>query len=164
MYSYYNSSYTEDLTDLMVVGCIIGLLISFVFGCITLSINENKGYEGGFAWGFWLGIIGIIVVACKPTYVPAEMYSSEKASGGLGRGSWKCSCGRYNANDISSCICGRSKDDLLQGQEEQQKAIPSGNTEVLKKVEALKKYKELLDQEVITQEEFDVLKKTILMQ
>ncbi len=37
-----------------------------IFGFVTKTINENKGYEGGFAWGFFLGILGVIVVACKP--------------------------------------------------------------------------------------------------
>ncbi len=49
------------------IGYIIGGLIAcIIFGCITKYINESKGYNGGFAWGFWLNIIGIIVVACKP--------------------------------------------------------------------------------------------------
>ena len=56
---YYSSSYA--------IGYIVGGLISAViFGLITKYINESKGYKGGFAWGFWLSIIGIIVVACKP--------------------------------------------------------------------------------------------------
>lgn len=29
-------------------------------------MNQEKGYDGGFAWGFFLGIIGIIVVAVRP--------------------------------------------------------------------------------------------------
>jgi len=41
------------------------LIIHIILGIATKSINESKGYTGGFAWGFFLGIIGIIVVACK---------------------------------------------------------------------------------------------------
>ena len=37
-----------------------------VCGAITKHINESKGYTNGFGWGAWLGIIGIIIVACKP--------------------------------------------------------------------------------------------------
>lgn len=49
------------------LGYIVGGLIGCViFGCITKYINNSKGYEGGFAWGFWLNLIGVIVVACKP--------------------------------------------------------------------------------------------------
>ena len=54
---YYNGS----------LGYIVGGLIGCViFGFITKYINNSKGYEGGFAWGFWLNLIGVIVVACKP--------------------------------------------------------------------------------------------------
>jgi len=47
----------------MLVVIIIGLIIC---GFITQGINKSKGYEGGFAWGLFLGIIGIIVVAVRP--------------------------------------------------------------------------------------------------
>lgn len=46
-----------------IIGGLIGCII---FGFVTQYINNSKGYEGGFAWGFWLNIIGVIVVACKP--------------------------------------------------------------------------------------------------
>ena len=42
------------------------LLYCVVCGLISKYINESKGYANGFAWGAWLGIIGIIVVLCKP--------------------------------------------------------------------------------------------------
>ena len=48
----------------------IGLLIScIVFGIITRCINSAKGRDGGFWWGFFLGAIGIIVVACRRSVV-----------------------------------------------------------------------------------------------
>ncbi len=36
-----------------------------IWGFATKTVNENKGYEGGFWLGFFLGIIGFIIVACK---------------------------------------------------------------------------------------------------
>lgn len=45
---------------------LVYLIIGIVCGLITKSMNENKGYEGGFAWGFFLSILGIIVVAIRP--------------------------------------------------------------------------------------------------
>lgn len=45
---------------------IAGIITGLIFGFVTKYMNENKGYEGGFWWGFFLGIIGIIVIACKP--------------------------------------------------------------------------------------------------
>lgn len=46
---------------------IIGYLVScIVFGLITRHVAQSKGYEGGFAWGFWLGLIGLLVVGFRP--------------------------------------------------------------------------------------------------
>ena len=45
------------------IGCLIGMCIC---GLVTKQINENRGKEGGFAWGFFLGVIGIIIVAVRP--------------------------------------------------------------------------------------------------
>lgn len=42
-----------------IVFSILGMVIC---GLITNKINTNKGYDGGFAWGFFLGLIGIIIV------------------------------------------------------------------------------------------------------
>ena len=39
------------------------LLQCIVFGCITKYLANNKGYDSGFAWGFFLSIVGLIVVA-----------------------------------------------------------------------------------------------------
>ncbi len=51
----------------------MGLIVFFVtlffhviFGFITSSMNEEKGYSSGFAWGFFLGVIGIIIIAIRP--------------------------------------------------------------------------------------------------
>ena len=48
------------------MGFIFYLIVAIICGLITKSMNENKGYNGGFAWGFFLSIIGIIVVAVRP--------------------------------------------------------------------------------------------------
>lgn len=45
---------------------IVSLIVAIVFGLITKSINNSRGREGGFWWGFFLNVIGIIVVACRP--------------------------------------------------------------------------------------------------
>ena len=63
-YAYIDPSTTVAAVSLFVYIAII-LVLHIVFGLASRSINQSKGYEGGFAWGFWLGIIGIIVVACK---------------------------------------------------------------------------------------------------
>jgi hypothetical protein len=42
------------------------IIACIICGFITKSINQSKGYDGGFAWGFWLTIIGIVIVAVRP--------------------------------------------------------------------------------------------------
>ena len=51
--------------DLFVV-LISYVIMGVIFGFITKYIANSKGYDGGFAWGFWLGIIGILVVGFRP--------------------------------------------------------------------------------------------------
>ncbi|MDE6678156.1 MAG: hypothetical protein K2K02_03850 [Ruminococcus sp.] len=56
----------------------LGVIINAsIWGLITRAISKSKGYKGGFAWGFWLGIIGLIVVACKPDNRGYNQLSSE---------------------------------------------------------------------------------------
>ena len=43
----------------------IALVVALVFGFVTKSMGESKGRSGSFWWGFFLGIIGIIVVAMQ---------------------------------------------------------------------------------------------------
>ncbi len=42
------------------------VVLNLVLGAITYAMNTNKGYRGGFQWGLFLGIFGIIAVACRP--------------------------------------------------------------------------------------------------
>lgn len=160
--SYYSgySTYNDMLLSTYIVSIIVGLVVSCIFGAITKSINESKGYDGGFAWGFWLGMIGIIVVACKqpnPYYArPRESIIRNPPKDEMPPpGGWKCTCGRGHAAYESSCVCGVNKSNLLR------KANNEDSTEKAN-ISALKEYKELLDQGIITQEEFDRKKQDIL--
>lgn len=45
----------------------VGLLIyMLICGFIAKSITSSRDMDGGFWWGFCLGIVGIIVVAVRP--------------------------------------------------------------------------------------------------
>lgn len=154
-------SYYADTMDVMLItyliSGIIGIGIGCVFGFITKTINEANGYYGGFAWGFWLGVIGIIIVACRQPNPYAyqsqkSIIKKEPTDQIPPEGGWKCSCGRVHAKYVSSCPCGKSKSDAIGGKGNREKA----------NIEALKEYKALLDQGVITQEEFDRKKQEIL--
>lgn len=60
---------------------IIGVcVLNAILGFVTKSISESKGYEGGFWWGFLLGILGIIVVAVRPTLPDESTIMHERSS------------------------------------------------------------------------------------
>ena len=104
------------------VGYLIGVIIvAVVFGLITKHINESKGYQGGFAWGFWLGFIGIIVVACRSD---TRVYTQTQ-----------------NRNTADSSYSVHHDESV---------------------VDELKKYKELMDEGIITQLEFQAKKEQLL--
>lgn len=146
-------------------GCLLGwAIVSSIFGVITKNINENKGYYGGFWWGFLLGWIGIIVVACKSDNTRKNYYYENEADRALSayaaektnqnlmmQGGWRCpECGRTNASYVTTCICGIPK--VFKKQE----------TSSLSKADELEKFKKLLDAGAITQEEYDRKKRQIL--
>lgn len=226
-YARYGSYYSGFDTDYLIgyfIGCFIfGMIGACIFGAITKRINENKGYDGGFAWGFWLGVIGIIVVACRPEAQPIYFRDSHsspppraeipglaanggwyctncgrqhpayelscvcgmtkqkaKAEGnvaapkpaakpGVSNGVWYCTnCGRQHLAYESSCVCGTSKKNAVVADSAAtptpkpapQKTASSANEEQI--IQALKEYKTLLDEGIITQEEFENKKKSLL--
>lgn len=120
----------EGFIALLIGCCLVWMLIC---GFVTRTINKNKGYEGGFWWGFFLEFIGIIVVACKPDnrgYVhtienksgkQTDNYSYEGALSALEKLSgktkptvnkegWKChNCGETNPFYVGTCGCGMTR-------------------------------------------------------
>lgn len=48
------------------MGIIAALIYGVVCGYVSKAINNNRGKEGGFWWVFFLGVLGIIVVAVRP--------------------------------------------------------------------------------------------------
>ena len=53
----------------MEIGSIIifFLINGTIWGAISEHVAKSKGQNNGFAWGFWLGLIGLMVVGLKPT-------------------------------------------------------------------------------------------------
>lgn len=166
----------------MLVAIIIWLISSIIWGFATQAIVENKGYyENWFWWGFFFGIIAVLVALSKPqshaydagnvdrlTYV-ADTYMLERNGQQAGNvvtsGKWKCHfCNRINESYTGTCVCGRSKSDTenfaKQREEEQRKQrqkAAEGDA-----MDKLKKLKELLDMGALTQEEYDAKKKELL--
>jgi len=51
-----------SLVNILAFCCVPGL----IFGFITRSIARKKGYSHGFVWGFFLGVIGLLVNVFRP--------------------------------------------------------------------------------------------------
>jgi hypothetical protein len=80
----------------------------------------------------------------------------------LSAGGWKCACGKVNASYVSSCACGRSKSGDLPA--EPAPVVPEEPTEdtEVRNAQAIREYKKLLDEGIITAEEFEAKKKQLL--
>ncbi len=95
----------EELTIIYAVsGVVGGLIVAIIMGAIASAIGDSKNYQGSaFALGFFLGILGIIIVAAAS---PGP--SQEKQATDLG---WTCSsCHTNNSNDSAFCKhCGAQR-------------------------------------------------------
>lgn len=97
---------------------IIGSIWAIAWGCIVREVNENRGYDGGFWLGFFLGVIGLIIVISKP---PLHHYQFNSITEDidhsqlleqriLNTAGWKCNqCGNINASYTTSCACGMTQ-------------------------------------------------------
>ena len=64
---------TEALTTfaqmmpILIGSMLIGLLVwRIILGLVSRRVSKNRGRRGGFWWGFFLGVVGIIVEAVRP--------------------------------------------------------------------------------------------------
>lgn len=139
------------------IGALIGYIIMLcIFGAISKHINESKGYYGGFAWGFWLGIIGIIVVACRPENRSSYIHMDDYAHMDY-ENEWKCyACGRINQNYVTTCLCGCDKNG------KSTLPVPESKSGTGNVMSELKKYKEMLDAGLITDEDYENKKKELM--
>ena len=111
-----------ELFVLLGIYCIQGA----VWGWAVNKVIENKGYqENWFWWGFFFGLIALIVALTKPD-APRASYDGSSYFGdtssivgrGFGserkadraKGEWRCShCGAINASYVGTCSCGWDK-------------------------------------------------------
>lgn len=147
------------------------------------NIAGRKGRSfGGYWWfGFCL-FLPALIVACAVSdlsYKNAQIVESSPLFGKndplylrkqednlLEAGGWRCSrCRRVNPRNMGFCSCGISRgesskiDELLTTENLVNKEeVSDMNT----KVQILKKYKELLDAGIISQDEFENKKKELL--
>jgi len=156
------------------IALIIGIIQGAIFGFATQSVIDNKGYyENWFWWGFFFGLLAFVVACAKPQNIRHSPYRG----GGLyqsaddlykkqvlNEGGWKCSCGKIQASYVSSCSCGKSKQEILYPKptKKQEETKPSAIANEIRNAAAIKEYKELMDAGIITPEEFAAKKKQLL--
>lgn len=57
---------------------IITIVLAVIFGFATKIVIENKGYDDNwFWWGFFFGIIALIVACAKPQNIDYSSYNSQ---------------------------------------------------------------------------------------
>lgn len=54
----------KGVENMMILVILVIVAWCCIWGVATQSIGNSKGINGSFWWGFFLGIIGLIVVAC----------------------------------------------------------------------------------------------------
>ena len=81
----------------------------------------------------------------------------------LASGGWRCQCGGVHASYVSSCSCGSSKSgDPAPAPVPVPVAAPASEEDEVKNAAAIREYKKLLDDGIITAEEFEAKKKQLL--
>lgn len=169
---------------------VVPLVVAVICGLIAKSIASNRGMSGGFWWGFFLLVIGIIVVAVRPADAKSkEEYLSNTShiyycpnckkvfSGVSSKYNDKCeNCNNLLIETTIPCETWRSYTEY--NKEEMKRAFANGQyhrnasatdrsvistfPSSVSGADEIKKYKDLMDNGVITQEEFEAKKKQLL--
>jgi hypothetical protein len=166
---------------------IISIIISVTLGCVTVSIRNSKGYYGNkwFWFGFFCGIPAIIVACALPSSY--DSYSTVEP-GGLSQtrgskafkepdisafsdqayvketvssGGWQCVCGRAHPVYVSTCSCGLSKRQNSSADNSYAARVTERAEKERALTSELRKYRVMLDADVITQEEYDAKVKAL---
>lgn len=163
-----------------IVYVVIVIAWGLIWGFATKAVIRNKGYnENWFWWGFFFGFIALLVALSKRENCTANDNDNGRSAKTITNDEWMCTCGRINSAYVSTCACGKNKRDVLnppmpptakeqnaehlppQPAVQETKPADCPETE-LSRIEAIRKYKELLDAEILTQEEFEAKKKQLL--
>ena len=149
-----------------------GIIWGIIWGFTARAVIINKGYDDESAKWFWLGFffafIPVIIAATKPSnyqYHSASINETSSVPQTENKqpqaDEWRCSCGRVHKDYIWSCPCGKNKSDIKKESQQQ----PSKTDDSNKKKDdmtIIREYKSLLDEGIITQEEFESKKKQLL--
>lgn len=106
----------------MIAVLAISCIYRSIWGFAVNKVIENKGYsENWFWWGFFGGLIALIVALTKPdcnrysysgkeeSFYHASPHNQDQAQAMSGEG-WICSrCGKENGTYMAICSCGNSR-------------------------------------------------------
>ena len=144
----------------------------FLFGFIALIVACAKPQNVRYSRNSTYTVYSSHSPAYGTPLAAAARESEEKKI--LAAGGWKCACGSVNAAYVSTCHCGRNKSDVTAAQykkelEAKKQAehtkladTQADHADELSKVAAIKEYKKLMDDGIISQDEFDSKKKQLL--
>lgn len=153
----------ETFVILLLLNCVVWVLC----GIITSVINRKKGYDGGFWWGFFLGVIGIFIVMFRNykkdnDIMDREQVARENEKFLNEHDGWECPCcNRLHGFFETECACGFSLNEEAVN-EEVEKSKETFIKAAQSEAELISKYKDMLDRGLITEEEFSEKKKKIL--
>lgn len=83
---------------------IIFLTYCVICGFVTARLSKSKGYDNGFLWGLFLGIIGIFIIVSRPNLREIQFRALDSQP------KWKCDCGTMNSNAFLYCIkCNKAR-------------------------------------------------------
>lgn len=136
-------------------------------GIVTSVINKKKGYDGGFWWGFFLGVIGIFIVVMRNDKKDNDVMDREEVARENEKflnehDGWECPCcNRLHGVFETRCTCGFSLNKEAVNEEEE-KSKEASIKAAQSEAELISKYKEMFDNGLISEEEFSEKKKKIL--
>ena len=145
-----------------------------VWGIATKIVIENKGYDDNwFWWGFLFGFIAFLVAMAKPERKEnsgnKSLYSTKVDENAVSKNGWICKkCGRDNFNYADFCLCGYKRLDSIRKEQNcddsKEKIVVENisNKQVVSAAEEIREFKKLLDDGIISQEEFDKKKQQLL--
>lgn len=148
-------------------GFYIGLnVIALVIDCLFHLFGYDLGFDGLGFFMYLLVTIGIIIAEAvylnKRSSLFSDsqpvMYSPAPTPLEAGPDTWKCKCGKVHPSYVGTCGCGYTKKEY----DSKTKAVVTPKASSPDYSEELRNLKKLLDEEIITQEEFETKKKQLL--
>ncbi len=107
------ASHDDGIGGLILVFLISYVIAGVIWGIVTQKVAENKGYyDSSFWWGFFLGLIGLIVVLVRPDNNRTVYSNDPRYMGNTQQQSrrWYCTkCGTENGLSNTCVTCGERR-------------------------------------------------------